>query len=158
MCVYDSLPSGGTLSSRVKEQIASICCTPKNKIDVTFVDVQRQIGGSDCGLFALAFATSLCAGNNPGEIIIYSISYENTLSSVSNKDPYLCFLHVQGKDVLDHVRRLALTYTVIVDNQMMAVVKWWNAMNVKNGFINNVKKCQISYGRTRSISGTAKTV
>ena len=26
------------------------------------VDAQRQIGSSDCGLFAIAFATSLCSG------------------------------------------------------------------------------------------------
>ena len=31
-------------------------------------DVQRQQGGSDCGLFALAFATSLCANTSPSEI------------------------------------------------------------------------------------------
>ena len=30
--------------------------------------VQSQRGSNDCGLFALAFATSLCAGENPVEI------------------------------------------------------------------------------------------
>ena len=35
--------------------------------EVTFVNekVQKQLGGSDCGLFALAFATDLCNGLNP---------------------------------------------------------------------------------------------
>ena len=29
------------------------------------MNVHRQVGGSDCGLFALAFATSLCNSDNP---------------------------------------------------------------------------------------------
>ena len=34
---------------------------------VTFINekVQRQVGGSDCGLFSLAFATDLCHGLDP---------------------------------------------------------------------------------------------
>ena len=31
---------------------------------MNFVDVQTQVGAADCGLFALAFATSLCVGDN----------------------------------------------------------------------------------------------
>ena len=33
-------------------------------ITVTYVNVQYKIGASDCGLFALAFATSLCSGQD----------------------------------------------------------------------------------------------
>ena len=29
------------------------------------MDVQRQSGGGDCGLFAIAFATSICFGTHP---------------------------------------------------------------------------------------------
>ncbi len=38
--------------------------------DVTlnfFVEVEVQSGGSDCGLFSLAFAASLCAGEDPSQ-------------------------------------------------------------------------------------------
>lgn len=31
--------------------------------------VQHQIGGSDCGLFAIAFAVALCFGLNPAKLI-----------------------------------------------------------------------------------------
>ena len=31
------------------------------------MNVQMQAGGSDCGLFAIAFATSLCYGQSPGK-------------------------------------------------------------------------------------------
>ena len=35
--------------------------------EVTFMNekVQKQVGSSDCGLFALAFATDLCHGLDP---------------------------------------------------------------------------------------------
>lgn len=56
------------LYSQTKRQIASILMTNEKSIEVQFVDVQIQSGASDCGLFALAFATSLCAGVNPAEL------------------------------------------------------------------------------------------
>ena len=62
--VYDSLPTGD-IPCRTNEQIASICFCKDNEIHLTFPDVQKQSGGNDCGLFALAFATSLCAGDDP---------------------------------------------------------------------------------------------
>ncbi len=65
--VYDSLPSVD-VSKRVKEQIACICNSAEDFISLTIKNVQIQQGSSDCGLFALAFATSLCAGENPSEI------------------------------------------------------------------------------------------
>ena len=35
------------------------------EIKLEFVDVMEQKGASDCGLFALAFVTSICMGENP---------------------------------------------------------------------------------------------
>ena len=63
--VYDSMhPSVGTFT---KKEIASILCTEKQKIQLKFMDVQMQAGGCDCGLFAVAFATSLASGIPPGK-------------------------------------------------------------------------------------------
>ena len=64
--IYDSLPS--VVSSRIKNAIAAICCTEEKTITMNIKNVQTQNGGSDCGLFALAFATSLCFGENPSDI------------------------------------------------------------------------------------------
>jgi len=41
----------------VKHQIAALLATRSKTIKLSFVDVQKQSGGYDCGLFALAFAT-----------------------------------------------------------------------------------------------------
>lgn len=65
--IYDSMPNC-VLYSKTKRHIASILMTSEKSIKVPFIDVQLQSGASDCGLFALAFCTSLCAGINPGEI------------------------------------------------------------------------------------------
>ena len=34
-------------------------------INLIYVDVLKQTNGCDCGLFALAFVTTLCAGEDP---------------------------------------------------------------------------------------------
>ena len=82
--IYDSLPSGN-ISSRTKEHIASICFCEKEDIQVTICDVQKQRGGDDCGLFALAFATTLCAGDNPSETnYIQQQLREHLISSLEN--------------------------------------------------------------------------
>ena len=61
--VYDSLH--GTLSSRSQRLVADIVQSREHAIKVQYIDVQWQSGASDCGLFALAFATSLCSGQDP---------------------------------------------------------------------------------------------
>ena len=43
-------------------------CTERD-ITVNYVQVQYQSGGSDCGLFALAFATSIYNGVDPANVI-----------------------------------------------------------------------------------------
>ncbi len=59
--IYDSIPSG-YIPSRTKEQIAAMLFTKAPTITFKFQSVQSQNGSADCGLFSLAFAASLCAG------------------------------------------------------------------------------------------------
>ena len=63
--VYDSLPSSSINSSSLHRQIAAIMKTEDASFTVKHVAVQRQVGNSDCGLFAIAYATSLCSGLDP---------------------------------------------------------------------------------------------
>jgi hypothetical protein len=58
--IYDNLPS---IASCTKGQIAAILCTRGNSITLQFHAKQHE--GADCGLFAVAYAASLCAGENP---------------------------------------------------------------------------------------------
>ena len=57
------------LSSQTKQVIADLIMSQDEVITVTYAPVQWQSGGSDCGLFALAFATSICAGHDPATIL-----------------------------------------------------------------------------------------
>ena len=63
--VFDSLPAYSTSSSGLKRQVAAILQTSEKSFDLYHVDVQRQVGGSDCCLFAIAFAASLCERKDP---------------------------------------------------------------------------------------------
>ena len=63
MEVFDSMPAYSTTSSGLKRQVAAILTMSEKYFDLYHIDVQRQVGGSDCCLFAIAFAASLCARN-----------------------------------------------------------------------------------------------
>ena len=65
--VYDSIPSGN-IPERTKRQIAAILYTKEKQINIHFPSVQVQYGVNDCGLFALAFAATLCKGQDPSKV------------------------------------------------------------------------------------------
>lgn len=65
--IYDS--SYESVSIVVKRQIATLQAAKSKIIKLNFVDVQRQSGGYDCGLFSLAFATALTSNINPDHCI-----------------------------------------------------------------------------------------
>ena len=55
--IYDS-----AACDELQQQIASILITPHSSIILHFIDVQLQSRSSDCGLFAIAYATALVFG------------------------------------------------------------------------------------------------
>ena len=66
VAVYDSLyPS---VPTTIKMQIATLLLTQQPAILLHNMDVQMQSGTSDCGVFAIAFATALVLGSNPSEL------------------------------------------------------------------------------------------
>ena len=48
--------------------VADLMQTREKSLTIEFVDVQKQKGSSDCGLFALAFITSICNRQDPTEL------------------------------------------------------------------------------------------
>ena len=74
MKVYD-----GMLTVHDKKVVADLLQCRDKAILVSYTDVQLQAGGSDCGLFALAFATSLCNGEEPEAILYEQSSLRNHL-------------------------------------------------------------------------------
>ena len=53
-----------------KSQLAAMISTEESKMEVVvrLNKTQYQNGGSDCGVFAIAFATDLCYGNDPASL------------------------------------------------------------------------------------------
>ena len=61
--IYDSLYSyAGPI---LQKQIASILAIPQSQFQIKFIDVPIQSGSSDCGIFAVAYATALVLGKKP---------------------------------------------------------------------------------------------
>ena len=56
------------LTTSTELQLASLVNTPEPRITLEFVDVQKQCGSSDCGVYAVAFATALSLGQDPGTL------------------------------------------------------------------------------------------
>lgn len=113
---------------------------------VTFINekVQWQVGGSDCGLFSLAFATDLCHGIDPtnqkynqGSMRQHYVNcLANGAMSPSPKLKREC--HVTWA-VSSHL----LLFTVCVDHHMTEKNMFSAAMeNAKNGIIPPVLKYQ----------------
>ena len=61
--VYDSMYN--SIGSHTQSQIAVLLHTDSSSINIEMMNVQLQTGGSDCGPFAIAFATALAFGKNP---------------------------------------------------------------------------------------------
>ena len=64
--VYDS--ARVTLSTEAKKAIASFHQCTSSTLTLRFKDVQRQPNTYDCGVYALAFATSLAHGADPTQL------------------------------------------------------------------------------------------
>lgn len=55
----------GSPTSTAKRDIADILQSPSSVIKVQCLNMQQQRGESGCGLFALAFVTAVCHGDDP---------------------------------------------------------------------------------------------
>ena len=61
--VYDSRKQ--SISEETQFQIANLTLPSEKAINVHIQYTQHQICTSDCGLYAIAFVTEMCHGNNP---------------------------------------------------------------------------------------------
>jgi len=87
--VYDSMyPSAGQAT---KQQVASITMVAEPELTLSFIDVQMQAGGSDCGVFALAFATAICFGHSPGKFQFNQQQMRSHLIDCLEKEHFTMF-------------------------------------------------------------------
>ena len=60
--VYDSLYQ--SLSQCTIDQICAVMFSTNDAVHVRFIDVEQQTNNSDCGVYAIAYATSLCSSED----------------------------------------------------------------------------------------------
>ena len=60
---------GKELPKPTLKLMSGLLQTQENQFSVEFVDVQLQEGSHDCGLFALAYITSICNGQDPAVVL-----------------------------------------------------------------------------------------
>ena len=65
--IYNSLD--GRLPKHCLKLVANLMQSREKSVTVEFVDVQEQKGANDCGLFALAYITSICNGQDPATFL-----------------------------------------------------------------------------------------
>ena len=58
------------------------------------MDVQKQAGGSNCGLFAIAFATTLINGKQPGSIVVLNVCWLCMHAWVSRSTVIVYSIHI----------------------------------------------------------------
>lgn len=63
--VYDSMAGSNWRSKHILSCMSSLLKTPEKEITYIVKACQRQGNGFDCGVFAIAFATSLANGQDP---------------------------------------------------------------------------------------------
>ena len=98
--VYDSFNQ--SLSQSTVNQVCALIFTRNQTIDVRFIDVEPQTNSSDCGVYAIAFATSLCFCEDISSIQ-YCVSKMRThLVSCLEKRQMAPFPSIQRKSTLSH--------------------------------------------------------
>ena len=86
--IYDSLYENIDASVKEKfvKQMAYMIAPTSKKMALEWADIQKQVGGSDCGLFAIAVATSLCCGVLPRECFGTRVACANTFVTALIKE------------------------------------------------------------------------
>ena len=104
--VYDSLNT--TITSHVRKQLAHVykplATGPDNLIQLTIRRCQKQVGGHDCGLFAIANATALANGVDPATVKFQQANMRKHLKLCLEKQKLTMFPHTES-DPASHTKR-----------------------------------------------------
>ena len=87
--VFDSMYTD--LEQDSKSQILSVLKHDGKHVKFHVIPVQHQVGGTDCGLFAIAFAVALSFGLNPAKLIFEQHKMRAHLISCISQDHFTNF-------------------------------------------------------------------
>ena len=141
-----------------QSQIAAIMCCPDTSITLKVEKTQFQKGGSDCGLFAIAFATDLCHGNNPASYRYDPDKLRSHLLEclrLKKMTPFPSQLHRPGRHQTERIRVYCSCHLPDDGKEKMGRKRW---LGVPNGTTFPVRTFQKQYLRTLEPSGYAVNV
>lgn len=110
--VFDSLHTLNKEDDQIACQVSCILATTNPSFDIDVVNVHQQEEYDDCGLFALAYAFDLCAGNDPFEAMYNQNLMRSHLLSCFENGKMKPFPTVPEKSLLP--RRVLSTTTIEV--------------------------------------------
>ena len=87
--VYDSMFSYSTSSLRA--QVACLLHISKPNFVLNFVDVHKQVGHDDCGVFSVPYAVALSFGQQPGECVFDQSLMRNHLATCLELQEFTMF-------------------------------------------------------------------
>lgn len=97
--LYDSLHTVPDKEGTIVKQACLILQTPESIVTINVINVQRQAGSVDCGLFALAMATDLCRDLDPISVSYHQHKIRSHLEECYEKlvmSPFPQQLHVRN--------------------------------------------------------------
>ena len=75
----------------MKAQVACLLHTSKSEFTLNFVDVHKQTGSNDCGLFSIVYAVALCLGKNPSTLVFGQPKMRSHLISCIEQQKFSLF-------------------------------------------------------------------
>ena len=139
--VYDSKPNFSIGSSVLHEQVAKILRIEGKSFKLNHVDVQRQLGSNDCGLYAIANAVTLCFGGDPHSINYDQESFRVHLAKCFESQIITMFPVANNQRRLTR-RRLLSTHNI---NVFCTCRLPWNKNDSKKGPLVQCKVCKEWY-------------
>lgn len=133
---YDSIfRSAGT---NTKVQIASLLHTRSPNIILNFLSTQKQLGGIDCGIFAIANATVLCLGEKPGKFHYDQAKMRKHLITCLEQNKMTCFPILKHRRQQYHHAIIATesfkVYCICRLPEMLRREKWIECSHCKEWF------------------------
>ena len=139
--VYDS--KYAYLSQDSKMQIASILRTSEPSVSVRMQSVQHQKGDSECGLYAIAYATDLAFGNDPASYIYKQSELRAHLVNCLKRDHMTPFITKPKKPLL---RKIGIHCTCrLPDNGAERMIKCGQCSTWFHQSCENVSKSMFTF-------------
>ena len=133
--VYDSLYSSASPSQMM--QITSLVYSKDKKTSLLFKDIQMQDGSSDCGVFAIAFASAITYELDPGTFLFDQSKMWQHLLKCLQKSKMSMFPVNRYRRVSGRIKCEDTTYLYFAsaDCQSSVIRIGYNVRNARNGFM-----------------------